>query len=216
MVDRANVAACDPVVVKPRRRRLTSKQRRAWLLDAAAAQLREQGFDSMSMETLKDRAGVSRALLYNYFEGLDDLLVSLYTREIGELDKQIAAAAAPASGFEAKLRAALHAYFEFDEAHAGVFRQLQPRMTKQRLGPKFRDGLLTILMTWPDPLGALGVSPGLAESVARASLGSIEMLVVVWRNGMIERDLAESVAFEYSLAGLHAAARTAGIAVAAA
>jgi AcrR family transcriptional regulator len=179
------------------------------LLDAAAAQLREHGVDAVSMESVKDRAGVSRALLYNYFEGVDDLLLVLYARAIDELDRHVAEAAEPAIGFEAKLGAAVRAYFELDETHGGIVRQLQPRMGKHRFAPRVRDGLMAILLSWPAALSASQASLVLAEAVARASLAAIDMFIVVWRDGLLSRALAERLACEYALAGLHAAAHAA-------
>jgi AcrR family transcriptional regulator len=69
--------------------RLTRSDRRAALLDAAAELLAAGDVDDVSMESVAERAGVSRPLVYKHFANRQDLLSALYERESAHIHKQI-------------------------------------------------------------------------------------------------------------------------------
>jgi AcrR family transcriptional regulator len=73
----ALVAEADP----PRRQRLAPEERSDQILDVAARLLMEEGFTEVSMERLGREAGISKALVYNYFPSRNDLLRALLERE---------------------------------------------------------------------------------------------------------------------------------------
>jgi AcrR family transcriptional regulator len=62
------------------RRRLEPQQRRDHLLDTAAAMFAEKPYDDVMIQDIAARAGVSRALIYNYFPTKRDLYVALFKR----------------------------------------------------------------------------------------------------------------------------------------
>jgi AcrR family transcriptional regulator len=92
--------------------RLSKEERREQLLDAAAALVVERGLGGITMEGLADRAGVSKALPYQHFDNAPDVLVALYRREIGWLGGRVVAAVADTADPAARVRAAIHAYFD--------------------------------------------------------------------------------------------------------
>lgn len=59
------------------RERLPRAERRAQLIDAAAAAFLEGGYDNTSMEDVAQRAGVSRLIVYRIFESKADLYRSV-------------------------------------------------------------------------------------------------------------------------------------------
>lgn len=67
----------------PPRRRLSPAERRAQLLDVAARLFAALPYDEVLMEEVAERAGVSRALLYQHFPNKRDLFAALY-REASE------------------------------------------------------------------------------------------------------------------------------------
>lgn len=79
---KANLKIADPA---PRRQRLSPEVRAGLILDCAAKLILEDGFTEISMERVGRDAGVSKALIYNYFPNLTDLLRSLLEREIAAL-----------------------------------------------------------------------------------------------------------------------------------
>jgi AcrR family transcriptional regulator len=85
--------------------RLTAAQRKQQFLDVAAQIVVEQGADTVTMEAVAARAGVSKALSYRYFSNAGALLLELFEREVVELDRQIRAAVEEADTFADKIRA---------------------------------------------------------------------------------------------------------------
>ena len=84
--------------------RLTAAQRKQQFLDVAAQIVVEQGADTVTMEAVAARAGVSKALSYRYFSNAGSLLLELFEREVVALDRQIRAAVDEADTFEDKIR----------------------------------------------------------------------------------------------------------------
>lgn len=66
---------------RARTRRLPPEVRRRELLDAALDVITEDGFDTVSVEAVARRAGVTRPVVYDLFGDLDGLLVALLDRE---------------------------------------------------------------------------------------------------------------------------------------
>jgi len=96
-------------------------QKRAGILDSAAAVLAEQGPDKASMAQIARHSGVSKALLYHYYPGREALIQAIIETHLQELDAAIAAAdlpdAAPAERLEALVRAVLENYRGADNRH---------------------------------------------------------------------------------------------------
>jgi TetR/AcrR family transcriptional regulator, fatty acid biosynthesis regulator len=110
----------DPAEEPPRRRRMSPEERREDLLDAAAVVLVEHGVDALTMEAVGQQAGVSKSLAWNYFSNVGELAAALFDRELGALYDRIGEDIAAATDFEAKVRAAIGAYFDVLEERGAV------------------------------------------------------------------------------------------------
>ena len=74
-----------------RRQRLAPQERSGQILDFAAKLIIEEGLTELSMERLGREAGISKALIYNYFPNRNDLLRELLKREMEVLrERQLA------------------------------------------------------------------------------------------------------------------------------
>ncbi|MDE2579780.1 MAG: TetR family transcriptional regulator [Hyphomicrobiales bacterium] len=95
--------------------------KRVKLLMVAARLFARNGFDRTSMAQLGEAAGVSKALLYHYYENKDALLFDIVERHLCALEAQILAADAPGLAPPERLRAligaALRAYRDSDALH---------------------------------------------------------------------------------------------------
>ena len=93
--------------------RLDSAARRASLLDAAAQLVAEGAVDDVSVESVAERAGVSRPLVYKHFANREEILAELYRRESEllhrELAREVGAAGSLEEMFEALVRSAVRA-----------------------------------------------------------------------------------------------------------
>lgn len=108
----------------PGARRLPGEDRRAALIDAAAALVAEGGVDAVSMDSVAGRADVSRPLVYKHFANRHELLAAVYRREATELEATITAAVERADGFEDKIRALIRAVLDAVTTHGPIFTPL--------------------------------------------------------------------------------------------
>ena len=61
------------------------KARRKVIMDTALEIFAEYGYESSSISMIAKKAGVSKGLMYNYFESKEDLLTSLITNGMDEM-----------------------------------------------------------------------------------------------------------------------------------
>lgn len=61
------------------------KDRKQAIMDTALEVFAEHGYETTSISLLAKRAGVSKGLMYNYFEGKEDLLISIMGEGIDEI-----------------------------------------------------------------------------------------------------------------------------------
>jgi AcrR family transcriptional regulator len=188
-------------------KRLSAEQRREHLLDVAAAILVEQGFEAITMEAVRERAGVSRGLTYTHFLNAEELIYALYERERAELDRRLDAACSGVATLDGRIRAAARAYFEFVSDRGGLFATLQIKLLDRRSKASVKARLSRLFRYWSDEIEReLSVSHETAGSLARASLAAAEMFIAAWRAKHITRIDAERMTVEFVLGGLRAAA----------
>lgn len=114
------------------RRRLSVDERREELISAALELFSDRPPEEISIDDVADAAGASRALVYHYFGGKQELyLAALHTaaRQLGELLDP----PTEGRGLE-RLAVSLHRYFDFVEHYAAAFIALL------RGGPAYRSG----------------------------------------------------------------------------
>lgn len=70
------------------RRRLTSDERRADLLEAAKRVLASGGWDSLSMVSVADESGVTKRVVYNHFANPQEIIEALIASPLAEITTQ--------------------------------------------------------------------------------------------------------------------------------
>ncbi len=102
--------------------RMPKEQRREQVLAAAREVFVAEGFHAASMDTIAERAGVTKPVLYQHFPGKLDLYLALLDTAIDELVTGIGQAMRSTTDNNARVRATLNAYFGFVDASDGAFR----------------------------------------------------------------------------------------------
>jgi AcrR family transcriptional regulator len=69
------------------RERLSADARREQLMAAAVETLADRGYDATTSDEIARRAGVSKGLLWHYFDDLDDLFAATARRTLGALSR---------------------------------------------------------------------------------------------------------------------------------
>jgi AcrR family transcriptional regulator len=104
------------------RKRLSSAQRRALIMEAAARTFAERGYSGASMTDIAAAAGIAPSVIYDHFASKRDLHLELLTKHVREL---IEATTQNVEGSgEALLRRGTEAFFRFVEQHPYAWRML--------------------------------------------------------------------------------------------
>ncbi len=109
---------------EPVRSRRSADERHRDLLDAAARLIAAGGVAAFTMERLAAEGGVSRALAYQHFANVSEVLLELLEREWAWIEERISTGLATASTFAEKVKAATRPYFVAKAERGGVFRAL--------------------------------------------------------------------------------------------
>src|SRR5262249_38965325 len=104
------------------RTRLAREERREQIVDAAAEVFRGRDPAEVTFEEIADAAGVSRALVYNYFGDRSGLVEAVYRRNVGLLTVRASEALATTRGKENALRALVELHVAFAEADPAGYR----------------------------------------------------------------------------------------------
>lgn len=109
---------------KPRKR-YSPEVRRSMILDQTANMVAREGIGGLSMERIGQESGVSKALIYNYFDNLTELLKELLERELSSLRKLQFEAAESAETFEGLVRNITHQYLTYISERGLIIERLQ-------------------------------------------------------------------------------------------
>jgi AcrR family transcriptional regulator len=61
------------------------ENRRRHIMDTALELIAKEGYQNVSISKIADRAGISKGLMYNYFESKEDLILSILNKGIDEM-----------------------------------------------------------------------------------------------------------------------------------
>ncbi len=95
------------------------------ILDHAADLISADGVSGVSLERIGISAGISKSLMYKYFEGPTELLRELLVREMDALRKLQFEAAESATTFEELVRNITHVYLSHIEKRGLILERLQ-------------------------------------------------------------------------------------------
>jgi AcrR family transcriptional regulator len=102
-----------------KRARLTLDERRAQLVELGADVFRDRPYDEVSIDDIAAAAGVSKGLLYHYFDGTREF----YVAALRHAAEEIEALTEPDEDLapEERLRAAIEGYLDYVEQHAAGY-----------------------------------------------------------------------------------------------
>ncbi|MFE3020977.1 TetR/AcrR family transcriptional regulator [Streptomyces sp. NPDC059256] len=188
--------------------RLSRQARREQLLDTAAAIVRAQGADGLTLVTLAEEAGVSRPIAYDHFATRPGLLLALYRR----LDERHRAAitralgeAAPSAGEVARVISA--AYFacatdmpELSAVSAALKGNPEAEAIQHELTDSYADLMATALLPYS------GLAPQALRLWCVGVLGAAEAIAAELNRERVTDGEAVSALTGFLLGGLDARA----------
>jgi AcrR family transcriptional regulator len=191
----------------PTARRVSREARRDLLIDAVVALIEAGRLDEVTMESVAERAGVSRPLVYRHFANRNDLLAAAYRREASTLHDELAAEVAAATSVVEMYRTLVRCSLRATTASRdGVFAALRAAGTNNRdLRTEQRNRDVTTVRAFAArAVRELGVEPAQATAATVLLLGAIDPLVAQWRRRPSEANAAllEEVYVRMVLGGL--------------
>ncbi|WP_108812788.1 TetR family transcriptional regulator [Sphingorhabdus sp. Alg231-15] len=108
-----------------KRRRLSPEKRKSLILDHTAEIVANNGVAVLSMELIGKEAGISKSLVYTYFDSLTELLRALLRRELKRLRRFQVQEAEAAQTFEELVRGVTHQYLKYIEERGLIIERLQ-------------------------------------------------------------------------------------------
>jgi AcrR family transcriptional regulator len=187
---------------------MAAADRRELIIEAARESFAEGGYHQTSLDAIADRAGVSKALLYEHFASKRELHAAMLEAHVHELIERINEALVDAEPGEGRLHAGLEAFFDFIEERRGaaaiMLRNTGDPDVAEWLG-RLREAIgaqIVTLMTEeaeqliredPELRGAL-------EMLAQQQIGAIQSLADWWgehRDVPKERVIATAMDFAW-------------------
>lgn len=182
------------------RTRLARQERREQILDAAEIVLARREAADVTFEEIADAAGVSRALVYNYFGDRHGLVEAIYVRSVHELDVAVTAALTSTRGAREAVAATVWAHLDMAEAKPAAYRHAAGETTF--------PGLAALEAERVERLNAALGSETAGRIVARALLTATHAMVLGWLDDECrEADRTAEVITAFIFGGLTAADR---------
>jgi AcrR family transcriptional regulator len=187
------------------RSRMTVDARREQLLDSGAELFAERAYGDVSLDEIAEFCGVSRGLLYHYFDGKRDFYVATVRRASERLRD---VEPDPSLDRPEQLRSGLRAYFDAVGANSAAYVTLLGAAAGDpELAEIFDERRRTFAARVVAALPPEDAASPLVETTARAWIGAVEAATLDWveRPGVSSEDLIVVLA-ESLRAGLAAAA----------
>ncbi|MGJ8563563.1 MAG: TetR/AcrR family transcriptional regulator [Alphaproteobacteria bacterium] len=107
------------------KRRFTPEVRRDMILDSTAKLVEKEGVSTLTMEQSAKGAGISKSLIYKYFDNIQDILKDLLKRELSGLRRAQIKAAEEAETFESLVRGITRTYLSYISKKGLLIEKLQ-------------------------------------------------------------------------------------------
>ncbi|MEP6659502.1 MAG: TetR family transcriptional regulator [Acidimicrobiales bacterium] len=187
----------EPIRTTKSTTRLGRNERRAQIMDAALRVFADRDASDVAFEEIADAAGVSRALVYNYFGDRAGLLEAVYRHHAALLGQEVADALHGARGPRHSLECVVRAHLDFARRSPNSYRYASGEAVFTHL-PQLDKERVTALA------GMFGDGPS-AALVARGSLSSLQSMVLQWvASGAHDLDAAAGAITNFLWRGLSA------------
>ena len=183
----------------------TEGDREQQLLDAAEALIRERRTLNLSLGELADRVGVSRSLLYVYFDGVPTIIDALFLQHLDRLGAAILPELdARDATYRERARAAYAAYLDYLIESGPILQViLRERHQDSPLGPESQRRFRRLLRHVADQARrALRLAPREAFVLLELTSGIPEALARLVRAGEIDRETAHATCDRLVLAAV--------------
>jgi AcrR family transcriptional regulator len=196
---------------------MAAADRREVILAAARRVFAERGFHEASLDTVAERAGVSKALIYEHFESKVQLHGAVLEASRGELLGRVAAAVGEVDTPEDRLRVGLEAFLTFVEEDRDAWRMLFRSVSEPEIAAslhRVQEGAIhdvaeLVARDAPAESPVEGASVDMAvEMIAQQLVGAGQALANWWdEHRDVSRDAILQAHMDFAWLGLERLAR---------
>jgi AcrR family transcriptional regulator len=196
---------------------MSAADRREAILAAARDAFSEGTYHEIALERVAERAGISKALIYEHFPSKRDLHRALLEDYFGDLLERVVDAIAAAEPGEQSLRAGLDAFLGFVEERRNAWRILVLNVADPAIAERMerlRDQvavLITARMVEEGPPGELVAGLGREQAIAMVAqqiVGAGQSLANWWvEHPDVEREHLLEAAMDFMWVGLRGVER---------
>ena len=187
---------------------MAAADRRELILEAARECFAEGGYHRTSLDAIAERAGVSKALLYEHFASKRELHAAMLEAHVRELIERIETALVDAEPGEGRLQAGLEAFFDFIEERRGASAILlrntgDPDVAEWLARLREAIGAQVVTLMTEEAEQLIREDPelrGAIEMIAQQQIGAIQSLADWWgehREVPKERVIATAMDFAW-------------------
>ena len=191
---------------------MAAADRREAILDAARDAFAEGSYHEIALDRVAERAGISKALIYEHFPSKRDLHRALLESYFGDLLSRVIAAIADAEPGEERLRAGLDSFLGFVEERRGAWRMLVLNVGDPVIAERMerlREQVAVLIaarMAEEGPPGRLVEGLGREHAIAMVAqqiVGAGQSLANWWvEHPEVERERVLEVAMDFMWVGL--------------
>jgi AcrR family transcriptional regulator len=156
------------------RTRLDPEVRREQIVEAAEQVFQGRDPADVAFEEIAEAAGVSRALVYNYFGDKGGLIAAVYLRSLQRLDEALDGAVDPDAPDRDRLRSFVLCYLQFADENSAAWRLIGSTATMEH------PEVLNARRDRFDQMGRSWGNTAEARLAARAVVGFLESATIDW------------------------------------
>jgi AcrR family transcriptional regulator len=181
------------------RTRLDPEIRREQIVEAAEQVFHGRDPSEVTFEEIAEAAGVSRALVYNYFGDKGGLVAAVYLRSLRLLDEELLATVDPQSDDAERLRSVVRCYLGFAKSNPAAWRVIGTTSASEH--PEVQaartERFAQLASNWGGTVQA--------RTLARAVVGFLEAATLDWiENSDVDLDRMADLLFTILWTGLSA------------
>jgi AcrR family transcriptional regulator len=196
---------------KAARPRMAAADRRELIIEAARESFAEGGYHRTSLDAIAERAGVSKALLYEHFASKRELHAAMLEAHVHELIERIEAALVDAEPGEGRLRAGLEAFFDFLEERRGASAIMlrnsgDPDVAEWLARLRDAIGAQVVTLMTEEAEQLIREDPklrGAIEMIAQQQIGAIQSLADWWgEHREVPKEAVIATAMDFAWVGM--------------
>jgi AcrR family transcriptional regulator len=192
-----------------RRRRLSGAERQQSIVDAAARVFAERGYDGARIEQIAEEAGVSKALIYEHFEGKRALYAHISRKGTHESLERVLEAAADGENSVQRMERGLTAFLDFVAENPTVWRVIEqdvsdPEIIAQDQSQQHRgEQAIAAMLAADEEIARQGLSPESLELLSVMINGASVRAANWWLDHpVVNRDQMLSLMMRFMWLGL--------------